>query len=57
MKPKDLVLPDERDLAVYYAHLLKQGKIKKPKPLENVVKLYCVTLGDLYLNFEHVNLV
>ena len=46
IKPKDLVLPDEKDLAVYYAHLLKQGFIKKPKPLEDVVKLYCIICGD-----------
>lgn len=45
-KPKDWILPDERDLAVYYTHLLKQGKIKKPKPLENVVNLYCKICGD-----------
>jgi len=26
--------------------LLKQGKIKKPKPLENVAYLYCKICGD-----------
>ncbi len=46
MKPKDLVLPDEKDLAVYYTNLLKQGFIKKPKPLENVAYLYCKICGD-----------
>ena len=46
IKPKDWILPDERDLAVYYAHLLKQGFIKKPKPLENVAHLYCKICGD-----------
>lgn len=33
--------PSEKDLAVYYEYLLKKGFIKKPKPLENVVQLYC----------------
>lgn len=45
-KTVDWQLPDEKDLAVYYAHLLKQGKIKKPKPLENVIHLYCKICGD-----------
>ena len=33
--------PSEKDLAAYYEYLLKKGYIKKPKPLENVVQLYC----------------
>jgi hypothetical protein len=33
--------PSEKDIAVYYDYLLKNGFIKKPKPLENVVQLYC----------------
>lgn len=33
--------PSEKDLGVYYDYLLKNGFIKKPKPLENVVQLYC----------------
>lgn len=33
--------PSEKDLAVYYEYLLKNGLIKKPKPLENVMQLYC----------------
>lgn len=33
--------PSEKDIAVYYEYLLKKGYIKKPKPLENVVQLYC----------------
>ena len=31
--------PSEKDLGVYYDYLLKNGFIKKPKPLENVVQL------------------
>ena len=46
MKNIDWQLPDEKDLAVYYRYLLKQGFIKKPKPLENVVHLYCKICGD-----------
>lgn len=45
-KTIDWILPDEKDLAVYYRYLLKQGFIKKPKPLENVVHLYCKICGD-----------
>ena len=45
-KTIDWLLPDEKDLAVYYGYLLKQGFIKKPKPLEDVVKLYCIICGD-----------
>ena len=33
--------PSEKDIAVYYEYLLKKGYIKTPKPLENVVQLYC----------------
>ena len=33
--------PSEKDIAVYYEYLLKKGYIKKHKPLENVVQLYC----------------
>jgi len=46
MKNVDWLLPDEKDLAVYYTNLLKQGFIKKPKPLENVAYLYCKICGD-----------
>lgn len=46
MKTIGWLLPDEKDLAAYYQHLLKQGFIKKPKPLENVVNLYCKICGD-----------
>lgn len=34
-------IPSEKNIAVYYEYLLKKGYIKKPKPLENVVQLYC----------------
>ena len=44
-KTIDWLLPDEKDLAVYYGYLLKQGFIKKPKPLENVAYLYCKICG------------
>jgi len=46
MKTIGWLLPDEKDLAVYYRYLLKQGFIKKPKPLENVAYLYCKICGD-----------
>jgi len=41
MKTDDWLLPDEKDLAVYYQHLLKQGFIKKKAPLKDVIQLYC----------------
>ena len=40
-KPVEWSTPSEKDLAVYYEYLLKKGFIKKAKPLENVVQLYC----------------
>ena len=46
MKNIDWLLPDEKDLAVYYRYLLKQGFIKKHRPLENVVNIYCKICGD-----------
>jgi hypothetical protein len=46
MKKIAWVLPDEKVLAAYYTNLLKQGFIKKPKPLENVAYLYCKICGD-----------
>ena len=46
MKNIDWVLPDEKVLAAYYTNLLKQGFIKKPKPLENVAYLCCKICGD-----------
>lgn len=37
----DWLLPDEKDLTVYYDYLLKQGFIKKKAPLKDVIQLYC----------------
>jgi hypothetical protein len=39
-------VPSDKDLAVYYDYLLKNGHIKKPKPLEDVIQLYCNKCGD-----------
>ena len=34
-------LPDPKHTEAIMSYMLKQGHIKKPKPLENVVQLYC----------------
>ena len=40
-KPTDWFLPDPKHTEAIMNYMLKQGHIKKPKPLENVVQLYC----------------
>ena len=40
-------VPSDRDLAVYYDYLLKNGHIKKPKPLENTIYLQCTHCDDI----------
>ena len=34
-------VPDTKDIETLYSCMLKRWHIKKPKPLENVVRLYC----------------
>ncbi len=39
-------VPDTKHTEAIMSYMLKQGHIKKPKPLENVVNLYCKICGD-----------
>jgi len=34
-------VPDSKHTEAIMSYMLRQGHIKKPKPLENVVQLYC----------------
>lgn len=40
-------VPSEIDLAIYHEYLLKNGHIKKPKPLENAIYLQCTHCCDI----------
>ena len=39
-------VPDTKHTEAIMSYMLKQGHIKKPKPLENVAYLYCKICGD-----------
>lgn len=45
-KTIDWSAPDPKHTEAIMSYMLKQGHIKKPKPLENVAYLYCKICGD-----------